>query len=242
VKKKIGIWLAACLLMLGAAMPVSVSAANDNVSEAESILDHNLGDGLFSNESTEEATETEETEATETEETEATETEETEATETEETETTETEEADTGLSPALIVLAIFCVVIVAFICFIVLLKKKSEEPETASTASPAARQGAGTGIPMKLEVLSGNCLTTATTLYLSGELYIGSGPGCDITFADPMVAPHHARIAKKDNAIVLEDMNSPTGTFLGGMRIQGANRLRSGDVISIGDSDFSLKF
>jgi hypothetical protein len=37
-------------------------------------------------------------------------------------------------------------------------------------------------------------------------------------------------------------MNSPTGTFIGGMRIQGSNRLRSGDVISVGDSDFSLKF
>jgi predicted component of type VI protein secretion system len=130
------------------------------------------------------------------------------------------------------------VLIVAIICFIILLRKKSRGSKTVSPASPAA----GSGIPMKLEVLSGRCLTAATLLHMTGELYIGSGPGCDITFADSKVAPRHARIVQRDNAIFIEDMNSPTGTLIGGMRIQGSNRLRSGDVISVGDSDFCLKF
>jgi hypothetical protein len=201
---------------------------------------------------------TESTESTETETTESTETvteqPSTEGTESDTEETTEPA-AESGAygstgsgadstsvcgKKVILLAAVIVVLIVAIICFIILLRKKRKAsvPQVAFT-SP---QMSGNAIPMKLEVLSGRCLTTATLLHMNGELYIGSGPGCDITFADPKVAPHHARIVQRDNAIFIEDMNSPTGTFIGGMRIQGSNRLRSGDVISVGDSDFSLKF
>jgi hypothetical protein len=211
---------------------------------------------------------TEDTENTETETTEDTES--TEGTQQQGTETTEgtesTEQPDSEAEPGavqqgstgsggdstsvcgnkmVLLIAVLVAIIVAIICFIILLRKKSRGTKAAAPASqaaPAARQASGNAIPMKLEVLSGRCLTTATLLHMNGELYIGSGPGCDITFADSKVAPQHARIVRRDNAIFIEDMNSPTGTFIGGMRIQGSNRLRSGDVISVGDSDFSLKF
>lgn len=42
--------------------------------------------------------------------------------------------------------------------------------------------------------------------------------------------------------IYVEDMNSASGTAIGGMKIQGLNRLRSGDVLSIGEVEFCLKF
>jgi hypothetical protein len=215
------------------------------------------GDGQPQTDGTEQ-TETTETEQPDTEDTES-DTETTEGTESDteqpDTEAVTEHEAESGAYgstssvgdkttvctlPVILLIAAFVVIIVAIICFIVLFRKKRKEP--ASQAVPASRQAAGNAIPMKLEVLSGRCLTTATLLHMNGELYIGSGPGCDITFADSKVAPHHARIVQRDNAIFIEDMNSPTGTFIGGMRIQGSNRLRSGDVISVGDSDFSLKF
>lgn len=141
-----------------------------------------------------------------------------------------------NMNPVLLVLPVVCVVIVAVICFVILLKKKKE---VVAEDGGAAAMG---GIPMRLEVYEGNCTTEASILYLAGELFIGSGPGCNLTFADAGVAPHHAKIVMRNNMIYIEDLNSPTGTYLGGMRIQGQNRLRSGDIISVGNSEFSLKF
>ena len=95
---------------------------------------------------------------------------------------------------------------------------------------------------MKLEVYSGNCISRGITLYLTDILTIGSSPQCNLRFDNPDVDPIHSRIVLKDQIIYIEDLNSKEGTFLGGMRIQGQNRLRSGDVISIGEVEFCLRF
>ena len=65
---------------------------------------------------------------------------------------------------------------------------------------------------------------------------------CDIVLQDSCVSPVNTRIVFKDGMIYVEDMNSASGTAIGGMKIQGLNRLRSGDVLSIGEVEFCLKF
>ena len=45
-----------------------------------------------------------------------------------------------------------------------------------------------------------------------------------------------------DHIVWIEDVGAPEGVYLGGMRLYNANRLRSGDEISIGDTRFQLKF
>lgn len=114
--------------------------------------------------------------------------------------------------------------------------EKRQRPESGQT------QGAGVGIAMKLEVYSGKCKRQSATFYLSEPIVIGSAPECDVVFADPEVSPRNSRIFIRDQTICIEDLNSAEGTALGGMRIQGKNRLRSGDVISIGDVEFCFKF
>lgn len=62
------------------------------------------------------------------------------------------------------------------------------------------------------------------------------------TTSDGQMANFEVELTFKDGMIYVEDMNSASGTAIGGMKIQGLNRLRSGDVLSIGEVEFCLKF
>lgn len=97
-------------------------------------------------------------------------------------------------------------------------------------------------IPMKLEVKSGNCKTKRQDFLLSGRLIIGRDKSCDIRFVDPDISARNTKIYIRNGFIYIEDMNSTNGTYLEGMRISMANRLRSGDEISIGGVRFCFFF
>lgn len=85
-----------------------------------------------------------------------------------------------------------------------------------------------------IQVERGHCLTRDRNLYLVRELIIGRSHECDLVFDEPEVADRNSRIAIQDGNICIEDLGSPKGTSIGGMRIYAPNRLRSGDVITIG--------
>ena len=95
---------------------------------------------------------------------------------------------------------------------------------------------------MKLEVLSGKTRTKADEFYLKDWLLIGSDPSCDLVFDEPEVAGRNSRIFFEEGYLYIEDLASPAGTALGGMRLYAPNRLRSGDEISIGDVLFRFTF
>lgn len=126
-----------------------------------------------------------------------------------------------------------------------------QEQAAAMPAKGAAAGGVNTGagtntgglrLTMRLEVYSGNCVNRPAAVCLTDSLVIGSAPECDLVFRDTDMSPQNSRVFIKDQMIYIEDMDSSWGTALGGMRIQGQNRLRSGDVISIGNVEFSFKF
>ena len=87
---------------------------------------------------------------------------------------------------------------------------------------------------IRINVERGRCLTRERSLYLVHELIIGRSNECDLVFDEPELADRNSRILMRDNEIYLEDLGSSKGTSIGGMRIYAPNRLRSGDVISIG--------
>lgn len=154
-----------------------------------------------------------------------------------------------------------CVIVLAVgVCLIILVRKRSsgkadspsrgknrQDPDMAAHAGGAAAACGGMGagglrLAMKLEVYSGNCVSRPASICLTDSFMIGSAPECDLVFGDQDVSPQNSRVFIKDQMIYIEDLNSAEGTALGGMRIQGQNRLRSGDVISIGNVEFSFKF
>lgn len=74
-----------------------------------------------------------------------------------------------------------------------------------------------------------------------GEVVIGRAEGCDIPlFGDPGVEKQHARILTQHGRYVLEDLDTPGGTFVNGQRLREPVELRAGDLIEVGRS--ALRF
>jgi hypothetical protein len=64
---------------------------------------------------------------------------------------------------------------------------------------------------------------------------VGRAEACDIgLFGDPAVEKVHANIILAGNRYYLEDVNTPTGTFVNDQPIAGRTPLKSGDLIRVG--------
>lgn len=99
--------------------------------------------------------------------------------------------------------------------------------------------GAGTGLIELatktgwLRVTGGLIVGKQFVIYKNPTL-IGSSPQCEIyLFKDPQVGPQHAAIHQGPGGFDIEDLRSPTGTFVNGQRVS-RQRLRSHDQIQIG--------
>ena len=105
-----------------------------------------------------------------------------------------------------------------------------------------AKRASADGIYMRLEVLNGHPAKKGREYFLKNELLIGRDTDCDILFSDRDVSKKNSRIFVRENIIYIEDLGSQNGTAISDMRLHAPNRLRSGDVISIGTVKFVLKF
>jgi hypothetical protein len=66
---------------------------------------------------------------------------------------------------------------------------------------------------------------------------IGRAESCDLgLFGDNKIEKIHARILLKNNRYMLDDEETPTGTYLNDERVEGPTALRSGDTIRVGNS------
>lgn len=97
-------------------------------------------------------------------------------------------------------------------------------------------------VRMRVEVLSGDVSNLKKVYFLHDSFVIGTGRKCDIVLHDAQAAPVNTRIFMQDQIIYIEDMHSPNGTTLNGMRIYSSNRLRSGDQIGVGNVTLQFLF
>lgn len=130
-----------------------------------------------------------------------------------------------------VILAVIAVLAVLAGVYLVLRRKRS-----------GSDAGGGMEIYMRLEVISGQFATKEPDFYLTDELIIGRARSCDIVLKEPDLGKQCARIFLSGNLIWIEDIGAADGVYLGGMRLYNANRLRSGDEISIGNTRFQFKF
>jgi len=69
-------------------------------------------------------------------------------------------------------------------------------------------------------------------------LTVGRGAPNDIRLDDDEFAStHHARIEPRRDGVWVEDIGSTNGTYVNGTRIQRAQRLSSGDIVRVGETD-----
>jgi hypothetical protein len=61
----------------------------------------------------------------------------------------------------------------------------------------------------------------------------------EIQLDDPFASSRHAKITRQGRTLVLTDLGSTNGTYLNDEPLTGAQPLHPGDVIRIGDSEFT---
>lgn len=66
-----------------------------------------------------------------------------------------------------------------------------------------------------------------------GAAVIGSAADCEVHIDSLAIEPRHTRISRRDDGYVLEDLQTPGGTFVNGRKIS-VHPLRPGDIIRVG--------
>ncbi|WP_433613070.1 FHA domain-containing protein [Prescottella agglutinans] len=74
----------------------------------------------------------------------------------------------------------------------------------------------------------------------AGSLTIGRSPDNDLVVRDVLASRRHAIVHNGPSGLELDDLGSVNGTFVGGTRVSHA-RLTDGDVVTIGNTDFSVQ-
>jgi len=63
----------------------------------------------------------------------------------------------------------------------------------------------------------------------------------EIQLDDPFASSRHARISRQGRTLVIEDLGSTNGTYLNDEPLTGPQPLHDGDLIRIGDCEFSYR-
>lgn len=143
------------------------------------------------------------------------------------TDAAEPDEPTDGGMPGWLIGVIIAAVVLVGLAAVVLLKK--------------SRAPAGS-VRMRMDVICGNVTKLKKDYYLTDQILIGTDKRCHIVIDDPGAAGINTRIFKQGQMIYIEDMDSPGGTLLGGMRLYSSNRLRSGDEVTIGTVTLRILF
>jgi pSer/pThr/pTyr-binding forkhead associated (FHA) protein len=115
------------------------------------------------------------------------------------------------------------------------------EPTNGDVALPRReRRGPDllAGVDPRLEVVAAMGLDPGTEFELSDGATMGRADGSDIPIDDPFASSVHARIFPRGQFMYIEDMGSTNGTYLNGRRLRSAERLKVGDTVRIGETEY----
>jgi len=115
------------------------------------------------------------------------------------------------------------------------------EPISEAEQSPTSNTQSATGhVPVRLRVQLGDQIGRA--YIMSGEtMRIGRAPDNDLVLNDVQVSRYHARLIRRGDTLIIEDLGSTNGTLVSGRRITQPRALQPGDTIAIGRTVFSIE-
>ena len=94
------------------------------------------------------------------------------------------------------------------------------------------------GVDPRLEVVAAMGLEPGSAFELGDGATMGRADGSDIPVDDPFASSVHARIFPRGQFMYIEDMGSTNGTYLNGRRLRAAERLKVGDMVRIGETEY----
>lgn len=126
------------------------------------------------------------------------------------------------------------------------LARQDERPATRGggrDTSPGldGNGGAAVGGQPRLEVVAAMGYEPGSRWELAEGATMGRADNVDIRVEDRFASSAHARIFPQSGTLYIEDMGSTNGTYLNGSQLARAERLRSGDEIRIGDSEYRFQ-
>jgi pSer/pThr/pTyr-binding forkhead associated (FHA) protein len=95
--------------------------------------------------------------------------------------------------------------------------------------------------PVRLRMQLGQSIGQVYTM-VGNTLSLGRAPDNDVVLDDPQVSRHHARLMRRGDQIMVEDLGSTNGTLLNGQRVPPRSYVRLGleDTLLIGRTELSL--
>ena len=109
-------------------------------------------------------------------------------------------------------------------------------PAPAWHAAPAAPPAAPRhdAAPGWLRVVKPPAMSGTSFQLTESEVTVGRAPGCAVRLDDPTVSSLHARLTRRGEQVVVEDLSSRNGTLLNGRRLKAPTELTPGDRLGIG--------
>jgi len=145
----------------------------------------------------------------------------------------------------LLLLRIGFLILLWFFVFGVRVRKMPADGAAAAPAPQAARPApspsAGGRVPTRLVITSGP--KTGLEVPLGTEpMSIGRSSESGLVIRDDYTSSHHARLSKRGDIWLIQDLGSTNGTFLGGERLgDKALQVNIGTPIKVGATTFELR-
>jgi hypothetical protein len=114
----------------------------------------------------------------------------------------------------------------------------ADEPAAVPRRQRARATDLSSGVAPRLEVVAAMGLDPGTAFDLGAGATMGRADGSEIPIDDPFASSVHARIFPRGQFMYIEDMGSTNGTYLNGRRLRAAERLKVGDTVRIGETEY----
>ena len=115
----------------------------------------------------------------------------------------------------------------------------ARDPSAPPAGGPDAPGGNGReDARPRLEVVAALGYEPGSLFDISGGAAMGRSETSNIPVDDPYASSSHARIFPRDGFMYIEDMGSTNGTYLNGKQLKRSERLRPGDSVRIGDTEY----
>ena len=153
----------------------------------------------------------------------------------------EAEELEHVKFPVLLVIGIVVLLAAgASIAAVLLIRaKKKQQKAIERTYQPTI---SAVSDSITITYLSGKKRGCMDVLFGKERYLIGASSECDLILNGTDVGEKHACIYTRDGRQYIEDLDSDDGTYVDGMRLYSANRLRKNNVVTIGMNSFKVTF
>ena len=128
-------------------------------------------------------------------------------------------------------------------------RERQAPSQDSMILTPAAAAAAGLGRSgprrktMRLVVQRSPSLDEGDEFPLnSAPVTVGRGGQNDLVLnGDEFASARHARIEARGDGVWVQDLGSTNGTYVNGARVVGAQRVKAGDVVRVGDTDLVVE-